>query len=267
MNMNMDMHKINKQTMVQQAIESLRDYILALENDELKLPSEGAIAKMMGLSRLTIREALTVLESEGLIAKNQGSSTTITTFALKLAENIDYTGELDRFIRDCGYKSDVKLYSYNWNRVDAKTAKILHMGLDEEILLVKKAFLADNKPAAFCINRIPKRILKVVDFKKEHFGKSMFEFVEANTNFEFSHDYMELIPELVTQELSEILNLEINSPILRVDVIKYSTDGHEIMYNSEYYVDGLIRFNALRSNYGTKLSKLGSTNNRKRGDL
>lgn len=260
----LDMHKINKQTMVQQAIIYLREYILGVEDgDTLKLPSESDIAKKMGLSRLTIREALTVLESEGLIAKNQGSSSMITTFARKLSENIDYTGELGNFIKECGYKLEVKVHSYKWEKANKDTAEILNLGIEDEILVVKKSFLADGKPAAFCINRLPKNILNNVDFSIENLGKSMFDFVVENTSHIFSHDYMEIIPELVTQELADILKLDINSPILRADVIKYSTEGQEIMYNSEYYVDELIRFSALRNDYGNKLSKIGSTIRRK----
>jgi len=263
----LDMHKINKQTMTQQAIIYLREYILGLEDgDNLKLPSESDIAKKMGLSRLTIREALTVLESEGLIAKNQGSSTMITTFARKLSEKIDYTGELGSFISDCGYTLDVKILSFKWEKASKETSKRLNIKDEDEILVVKKAFIADGKPAAFCINRLSKNILNNLDFDIEDLGQSMFDFVEENTNHEFSHDYMELIPELVTEELAHILGLDINSPILRVDVVKYTTDGLEIMYNTEYYVDNLIRFSALRSDYGNKLSKLGSTINKRKGD-
>jgi GntR family transcriptional regulator len=262
-----DMNKISKQTVAQQAIEYLREYILSIENeDNQKLPSEGDIAKNMGVSRLTIREALKVLENEGLIYKNQGSNTMITTFARKLSENIDYTGELGSFLKDCGYDLEVDVLSHRLDKADEKIAKILKVQTGEEILIVEKVFFADGKQAVYCINRLPKKILKDVELSEELFGQSIFEFIEENTNFEFSHDHMELIPELVTKELSEILNLDINSPLLRADIIKYATDGKVVMYNSEYYVDELIRFNALRSNYGAKLSKLGSSINKRNGD-
>lgn len=264
--MNMELPKVNKQTMVQQAVRKLHKYILESEGEITRLPSEAEIAKKMGISRLTIREALTVLESEGLISKNQGSSTVVTTFARKLAENIDYVGELGSFIQNCGYQLDVRIISYDWVMSDSEVMENLELKVPEEILLVKKSFLADGNPAAFCINRIPRKYISNIRFEEEDFGKSMFDFVENKTDMEFSHDYIELIPRLVTEEVSEVLKVEINSPILRAEVKKYSMDGDLLMYNSEYYVDSLIRFSALRSNYGTKISKIGKTISRRKDE-
>lgn len=269
MNMNMDMQKINKQTMVQQAIDYLRQYILSIDDEadnDLKLPAESTIAKNMGLSRLTIREALTVLESEGLISRSQGSPTMITTFARRLADNIDYTGELGSFIKDCGYELQVKIISLSIEACDKKCSQFFDINGDDEVLIVKKSFFADGKPAAYCINRLSKSILNNLDFDKSKLGESMFDFVKDNSNYEFSYDYMEFIPELVTNEVSRALSLELNTPILRVDVTKYATNGDVIMYNTEYYADNLIRFSALRNDYGFKLSKLGSSVNSRRED-
>lgn len=240
--------KVQKHTAVQQAIEYLRNYILNTESYQVtKLPSEAMLASEMGISRLTIREALTVLENEGLITRSQGSSTMITTFARKLSEGIDYAGELGRFIEESGYNSTVDIISYSWEKCSEEDAKILNIEPEDEVLVVKKRFLAGDNPAAYCINRVPKKFLGNKEINEEDLGKSMFDFVEEGCNCQFSHDFMEIIPSLVTAEIADILKLEEKSPILRVDVTKYSIEGYPVMYNTEYYVDKLIRFTACRT--------------------
>lgn len=240
--------KIQKQTAVGQVIEYLRNYILTTNEYEItKLPSEAKLASEMGVSRLTIREALTALENEGLIRRSQGSSTMITTFARRLSEGIDYAGELGKFINDCGYESTVDIISYSWESCNDEIANSLEIKAGDEILIVNKRFLADGEPAAYCINRIPKKFLTNIEIDEKDLGKSMFDFVEESCNCQLSHDFMEIIPSLVTREIADILKLEENSPILRVDVIKYSIEGYPVMYNTEYYVDKLIRFTACRT--------------------
>ncbi len=263
----MELQKPSRITMSQQAVNILRDYVLGMDDSSTKLPSESKIAEQMGLSRLTVREALTVLESEGLIVKNQGSSTVVTTFARKLAENIDYKGELGSFIENCGYELGVKLISYDIIKVDEYSKKHLSLIEGDEILQVKKIFLADKRVAAFCINRIPMKLLSKECINEESLGKSIFDFVENNSDIVFEYDYMEIIPELVTEEISKITGVELDLPILRVDVVKYSDNGEGIMYNSEYYMDDLIRFSVLRSNNGNNFNKLVSNNFAMRGDL
>jgi GntR family transcriptional regulator len=240
--------KIRKQTAVQQAVDYIRNYILAnKEYKVMELPPEAQIADEMGVSRLTIREALTVLESEGLIKKSQGSTTVITSFARKLSGGLDYAGELGKFINDCGYESKVDNISYIWEESNEEVASVLHIEPKDEILVVRKRFLANTSPAAYCINRIPQVFLKDKNISEKDLGKSMFEFVEERCNCEISHDFMEIIPCLVTSEIADILNLDRGSPILRVDVTKYTIEGYPIMYNTEYYVDELIRFTACRT--------------------
>ena len=240
--------KVFKQTVVQQAIEFLRVYILNSKNYEIKeLPSESQLAAKMGVSRLTVREALTALESEGLISRSQGSNTVITTFARRLSEGLDYAGELSRFIEDCGYEADVDRISYSWEECGEEYADNLGIDPKEEILVVKKRFLANSNPAAYCINRIPLIFLKNKDIDEEDLGKSMFAFVEKRCNCHISHDFMEIIPSLVTPEIAKCLNLEEGSPILRIDVTKYTIEGYPVMHDTEYYVDKLIRFTACRT--------------------
>jgi GntR family transcriptional regulator len=240
--------KVHKQTAVKQAIEYLKRYILESNDPEQnKLPSESHLAAELGISRLTVREALTVLENEGFITRSQGSSSTITTFARKLTENIDHAGELKRFIKDCGYEVLVDKITYSWEKSTKEQADALKIRPGDELLIVKKRFCADNKPAVYCINRIPKIYMNKETFSEKELGEDIFSFAEENNNFYLSHDLMELVPTVADDEIEEMLNLEKNTPLLCLDITKYTDKGIPVMYNTEYYVHDLIKFTASRT--------------------
>lgn len=240
--------KIQKQTAVQQAIKFLRNYILKVNDHNIqKLPSEAQLASELGISRLTVREALTVLETEGFIMRSQGSSTMVTTFARKLIGKVDNVGELGRFITDSGYQVKVDPISYSWEKCTQNQADALKVALGDELLIVKKRFLADSTPAAYCINRIPKVYMENVGFSEKDLGEHIFTFIEKNCNLTFSHDFMEIIPSVTDEKLSRILNLAPNTPLLRFDKTKYTVGGQPVMFNTEYYVHDLIKFTAART--------------------
>ncbi|WP_121610711.1 GntR family transcriptional regulator [Mesobacillus foraminis] len=240
--------KVQKQTAVKQAIEYLRKFILeSNEPGQSKLPSEAQLAAELGISRLTVREALTVLENEGFITRSQGSSSTITTFARKLTEKIDHAGELKKFIKDCGYEVLVDKVSYSWEKSNQEQAEALKIEPGEDLLIVKKRFCADTNPAVYCINRIPRVFVNKKTFTDEEIGENIFSFVEENNNFYFSHDLMELVPSVANGQIAQMLNLEVNTPLLRIDITKYTDKGIPVMYNTEYYVHDLIKFTASRT--------------------
>ncbi|WP_077622469.1 GntR family transcriptional regulator [Sediminibacillus massiliensis] len=137
--------KVHKQTAVKQAIEYLKKYILESNNlEKSKLPSEAYFAEELGVSRLTVREALTVLENEGFITRSQGSASTITTFARKLTEKIDHAGELKTFIKDCGYEVMIDKITYSFEKATKEQAEALKIKQGDELLVVKKRFRADG---------------------------------------------------------------------------------------------------------------------------
>ncbi len=240
--------KVHKQTAVKQAIEYLKRYILESNHPEQnKLPSEAHLAAELGISRLTVREALTVLENEGFITRSQGSSSTITTFARKLTEKIDHAGELKKFIKDCGYEVMIDNITYSWEKSTKEQAEKLNINPGDELLIVKKRFCADNKPAVYCINRIPRSYMNKTTFTDKELGEDIFAVAEENNNFYFRNDLMELVPSVATAEIAEMLHLEKNTPLLRLDITKYTEKGIPVMINTEYYVHELIKFTASRT--------------------
>lgn len=240
--------KVQKKTAVKQAIEYLKKYIFNSTETELrKLPSEAQLASELGISRLTVREALTVLENEGFITRSQGNSTIITTFARKLTGKLDSSGELGNFIKESGYQATVEHISYSWETCSEELANKLNIQPGNELLVVKKRFLADGTPVAFCINHIPKVYLAQETFDEAELGEDLFKFIQKTTGVYFSHDFMELIPSVVNEEISKVLNLAIHSPLLRLDITKYTDSGQPVMLNTEYYVHDLIKFTACRT--------------------
>ena len=74
----MNREPINKQNLSDAVAEKLREYIRSSDAPRsLKLPPEAVIGESMGVSRITVRRALSDLEQEGLIQRIHGRGTFI----------------------------------------------------------------------------------------------------------------------------------------------------------------------------------------------
>lgn len=246
--MNKKIKKVNKVSAVQKALENLRKYID--ESNISVLPSEDEIANALGVSRLTLRESITILEKEGLVSRIQGKGTLINSFVTKLDNRIDSGSDVEGALRRHGH--EVKFNVVNLYYKAANEYEKLQMQIEEnnndEILVIEKVLYASDEPVALYIDRIPVKNLKT-DFKfnNEYFEPTIFPIVEKICDLSITHDVVKIIPFSCDEELSKVFNLKVNTPLITFDVLEYTRDGVVAMYNTEYYTGKMIDFTICRN--------------------
>ena len=242
---NTGLKKVNKVSTVQRTIENLRNFINDIEI--ALLPNEDELARQLGVSRLTLREAITVLESEGLVSRMQGKGTVINSFVKKLENRIDIDSDIEGCLRKNGYDVSFKVVGFELREgTDIEISK-LGLKTGDRLLVVKKLLYANNTVAAVYIDRIPEKLLKTSNFVKSDFEPSIYPVVENLSQSEITHDVLEMYPSLVDKELSELFNIPEGEPLICFDVLEYRKDSIAIMYNTEYYTDQFIRFTICRN--------------------
>ncbi len=71
--MSVPINGIKTENLVPRAVEALRHFVLhELTEPGADLPSQGELSTRLGVSRTVVREAMRVLETQGLIALSQG---------------------------------------------------------------------------------------------------------------------------------------------------------------------------------------------------
>ena len=237
----MSTQKLRVKSLSGQAKEAILQYIeeMDLKTDN-KLPREEALAEMLGVSRITIRQALNDLAAEGIIFRRQGRGTFVNVDSLNIKVTFSPCMELTQMIKKSGYAPSVRLLN------------ILQMQPDEQLVVAEKLFLADDKICAFCRDYFGMNLIggeEAFDMFSKY-EDSIYKYIYELSGEKAQWDKVEID----TVNPAEIAGLkkyvsvkELGlSPYLYLKTLNYSEKDKPLVYANEYFNTEIIKFNLIR---------------------
>jgi len=209
-----------------------------------RLPSEPELAEQYGVSRGTVRQALAVLEQEGIIIRRQGAGTYVH-YISRAQIRAEHAREYSDLLRTAGFEAGIRLNAYCTEPLGERRASQLDMEPTTPALTICKTFLANGHPAIYCIDRVPTQWI-ISEYDDEDLERPFYDFLRDCCHQEIAQDFAEIVPAVASPEIAEILHLQPGSPLLRFEEIGYDSDGIPIYLSSTSYHDNFIRFSVLR---------------------
>ncbi len=205
-----------------------------------RMPSENELAQELGVSRSTIRIALTTLETEMMITRRQGDGTYINERLLNTTNNLGKILDFNRHIEASGYIPSVKAIYLNHKNPTPQECEALKIDPDSTILNIGRLFFADKYPVILSHNTIPEIILNT-KLTIADLNQSLPYFFRQYCNLEFTYGITELQSVLPDTETQKLLEIDAHTPVMRFSEVFYSEDDQPVVYATNYYNDKKIR--------------------------
>lgn len=210
-----------------------------------RLPRESVLSEKLGISRTQLRDILAALEREGFITRRHGVGTIINHYVLDAHTRMDIEVEFMDMIRQSGHVPAVASVQVSEGVADTLVASQLKIHEGSPILRVSRLCTADGKPAIYCEDVIDKALVKG-DYTASDLTLPIFHFLQQFCGVSAYLDLTDLRPVIADAALSELLQVPVGSPLLRMDEVDYDIDGNPVFCCKEYFVDGIFRHTVLR---------------------
>lgn len=210
-----------------------------------RLPRESVLSEKLGISRTQLRDILASLEREGFITRRHGVGTIINRHVLGSHSRMDIEVEFLDMIRQSGYTPEVVSVQVSEGTADAQVAGQLGIEEGAPVLRVSRLCSADGKPAIYCVDILPKAIIKA-EYTLKDLKQPIFHFLQRFCGVYAYLDLTDIKPVLADAALAEVLQLPEGSPLLHMDEVDYDIDGKPVFCSKEYFVDGFFRHTVLR---------------------
>lgn len=238
-------------SLTEQAKTLIKQRIVNDEFDEGRIPSETDLASELGVSRTTIRDALSRLELEGSIIRRQGAGTFVNAAGLQIHIRLEEIWLYEAMLEAHGYTPANRIIAVTEQPAGPDIATALNIAPDTAVTTVKKLFLADGQPVIFTINHIPTRHI-TTPFNTGDFHQPVIEFLATNCQQELAYYLSEIVPLIATNEVAALLHLPPHkTALLSFEEIGYNTDNDPILKATSCFRDDLLRLRLIRRGSNT----------------
>jgi len=212
---------------------------------ETRLPSEPTLAKKLGVSRATLREAMRSFEGQGMIRRRQG----VGTFVAAKVPVMDTGLEILESIETIAQRSSltVRMGELQIQQVSADEglAGLLNLEASAELTQVRRIILTDARPIAYLVDTLPMDIL-AVDELPSGFTGSVLDLLLRRGDPKLIQSRTEIKAIGATSEVARALQIQRDDVLLYFAAQLYSEDSRVVDYSISYFLPGYFRFHVVR---------------------
>ena len=212
-----------------------------------KLPSEDQLAREFSVSRVTLREALRVLEDDGVIIRRHGTGTFVLdkrAVPVQTLSSIVSTSTIFKRVglEDHFIKVDMKKHDAN-----QRIAEKLRIPAGEEIWEVERIWTIGEKPAVYSFDFFPASFVPAgQEDKLNDYMHSLYHFLTEVCGQISDEGDCSFKPIISDKHLSAILKVKAASPLMYIETIDFNKSKQPILYCRSYYIPELFEFQAHR---------------------
>lgn len=209
-----------------------------------RLPSEPDLAKQLGVSRATLREAMRSFETQGLIRRRQGSGTFVVGKMQVLDSGLEVLESLETMAKRLGLEVSVSDLNIEPVTADEETAKMLDVPVGEELTRVSRVVRADNRPVAYLVDILPETILRSKDLPADFHGSVLDFLLGRGDSLASSRANVSAIG--ATADVAKAIEIQRGDVLLHFYSQLFSAEGKIVDYSLSYFIPGYFHFHILR---------------------
>jgi GntR family transcriptional regulator len=225
-------------------IDDLTIIIDSLEPGDF-LPSEPKLAKQLGVSRATLREAMRVFEGRGLIIRRQGIGTLVASPPQIIESGIETLESIESQARRIGLEVKMGDMGISHRQPSSEEAErfAMHDGL--KVVEISRVIEAEDRPVAFLIDVIPEGLFPF-ETQASDFRGSVLDLMIQRQHPAISHANSEVMAISAPPDVARQLNVQRGDVLLCMEGWLFSQEGTAIDHTHSYFLPGVFRFRVLR---------------------
>ena len=209
------------------------------------IPSETALAKQYGVSRVTMRQALAELAKDGLLERRQGSGTFVSQEPIPLVHDQSLPHIMAGRLHSRGLVTSSRVVAaHTFPDPTPQVQEHLRISAETPVAYLKRILLIGNQPAALNRSWFDQSLCPgiteqdLIDGSLSRTLRERYGLVPA-----YADNWLEAVRG--TRETLDLLELDggLDTPMILLQSVSYLADGIPLEYSITEWLGDRIRFN------------------------
>jgi len=196
------------------------------------LPPERVLCEHFGVSRMTLRQAMSLLDREGLVDSRRGLGTIVTHGRVRKQQQ-----ELRSFseeIRERGGRPESRMISLELAIPTSAVREFFELREQQKVYEIERLRLNDGEPLAVEIARIPERLCPGLE-RFDLARTSLYQILRESYGVGPASGSEEISAEMPSSQHRKLLSLGRNTAVLVVNRKTYTDDGRPLELTRSVY--------------------------------
>jgi len=232
-----------------------------------RLPPEHEVAKMLGISRGTLRSALQRLEDTGEIVRRQGSGTFVGRVAVpsQLDERLERLEPYSSLAKRRGVTLAATRLRIERRAIGREVGELLELDPSTEVTTIFRVLVADGSPAAVMFDVVHPVVELPTLSRLERMlegGQMVLDMlIELGIAVAFART--RVIPCLVTprEQVGKALAIRRTTAALELEEVIYAGGGDPVAYSRDLFAPGALDVRVMRSLEDSRPAPVGLAGN------
>lgn len=234
-----------RQSNLSQRLHNQLGEVIAAAQAGDRLPTEPVLARRLGVSRATLREAMRTFETQGLIRRRQGVGTFVMRPAHVLESGLELLESLETVAQRIGLHAVPGAVAIELRSPTEEEARVLGIAGNAEVIDIARVILAEERPVAYLIDILPADLLAMEELG-EGFNGSVLDLLLKRGEPLLINSHCEIDAVDASPDVARALNIQRGDALLRFTSRLFAIDGKLVDYSFSYFLPGYFRFHVVR---------------------
>ncbi len=216
-----------------------------------RLPSETDLAKSLGVSRPTLREATRILAQEGLLDIRHGVGTFVASGTRHLTNPLDSMLSLSASIRAAGGEPRVRALTIDLVAASRDVALALALAPKSPVLRIKRTRLIDDRPLGLAHEFLPPGPSIDLAALQRFDGGSLYGFLTRTLGIQLLRSEMSVTAVSATVQQSRLLAVRAGAPLLFMREIHFGESDRRVLYSVNHHNSSVVDLTLVRAGVRT----------------